>query len=250
MKLRLLAASVAATLALSSGAVLAQSAPAKPAAKPATAAPAPSAAPAASDKATLGYALGYDMARDLAERNVDLDLSALNRGVADGYAKRKPTMDPDKLQAAMVAFQKRMTDETRAAVDRASRENKTRSDAFMSANKAKPGVSVLPSGVQYKVIDTGTGAKPTAGSTVSVSYRGSITTGEEFANTYSENKAQPAEVKLSDFPIAGVREALMMMPVGSRWEVYVPADKAFGESLRPIGPSQAVIFDIKLVGIK
>ena len=240
MKLRLLAATLAA-VALSSSAVLAQSATPAPAAS----------APAASDKTTLSYAIGYDMARDLAERKVDLDMTTLIRGIQEGYAKKAPTMPGDKLAASLGAFQKRMAEQERAEFERVSRENKTKSDAFLAANRSKPGVTVLPSGVQYKIIDPGTGAKPTTASTVSVHLRGSISTGQEFANTYSTANAQPASFKVSEFPIAGVKEAILMMPVGSRWEVYIPAAKAYGNDPRsPIGPGQAVVFDIKLVSTK
>ena len=237
MKLRLLAAATA-VLILGSGAAMAQTA-------------APAAAPGPSDKALLSYAIGYDMARDLAERKVDLDMATLIRGVQEGYAKKAPTMPGDKLAAALTAFQKRMVEQERANFDRLSRENKSKSDAFMAANKAKPGVVTLPSGVQYRVIEPGTGAKPTSASTVQVHLRGSVSTGQEFANTYSTANAQPATFKVSEFPLAGVKEAVMMMPVGSRWEVYIPADKAYGNDPRsPIGPAQAVVFDIKLVSAK
>jgi peptidylprolyl isomerase len=237
MKLRLLAAATA-VLILGSGAAMAQTA-------------APAAAPGPSDKALLSYAIGYDMARDLAERKVDLDMATLIRGVQEGYAKKAPTMPGDKLAAALTAFQKRMVEQERANFDRLSRENKSKSDAFMAANKAKPGVVSLPSGVQYRIIEPGTGAKPTSASTVQVHLRGSVSTGQEFANTYSTANAQPATFKVSEFPLAGVKEAVMMMPVGSRWEVYIPADKAYGNDPRsPIGPAQAVVFDIKLVSAK
>jgi peptidylprolyl isomerase len=239
MKLRLLAAAMA---VLVSGAALAQ-----------TAAPAPAAAPAA-DKTTLSYAIGYDMARDLAERKVDLDMATLDRGVQEGYAKKAPTMPGEKLAAALTAFQKRMVEQERANFDRLSRENKSKSDAFMAANKAKPGVVTLPSGVQYRVIEPGTGAKPTSASTVQVHLRGSVSTGQEFFNTYSTANAQPASFKMSEFPSilpAGLRDVLLMMPVGSRWEIYIPSDKAYGNDPRsPIGPAQAVVFDIKLVSAK
>ena len=237
MKLRLLAASMAA-FALSSGAVLAQSAT-----------PAPAAAPA--DKTTLSYAIGYDMGRDLAERKVDLDVNTMVRALQEGYSKKPPTMPGDKLAAALGAFQKKMAEQERANFERVSRENKAKSDAFLAANKAKPGVTVLPSGVQYRIIEPATGAKPTAASTVSGHLRGSISTGQEFANTYSTANAQPATFKLGEFPLAGVKEAILMMPVGSRWEVYIPADKAYGNDPRsPIGPGQAIVFDIKLVSSK
>lgn len=240
MKLRLLAATLA-VFAVSSGFAMAQTA--KPAAAPAAAAPA--------DKATLSYAIGYDMARDLAERKVDLDINTLIRAIQDGYAKKPPTMPGDKLAAALSQFQKKMAEQERAEFERVSRENKTKSDAFLAANRGKPGVVVLPSGVQYKVIDAGSGAKPTSASTVSVHLRGSISTGQEFANTYSSANAQPATFKVSEFPLAGLKEALLMMPIGARWEVYLPADKAYGNDPRsPIGPSQAVVFDVKLVSSK
>ncbi|KFN41318.1 FKBP-type peptidyl-prolyl cis-trans isomerase N-terminal domain-containing protein [Arenimonas oryziterrae] len=241
MKLRFLAATLAA-LALSSGAALAQTAPA---------AATPAAAPAASDKTTLSYAIGYDMARDLAERKVDLDINTLIRAVQDGYAKRPPTMPADKLGAALQAFQQKMAQQEKDQFDRITRENKAKSDAFLAANKAKTGVTTLASGVQYRIIESGTGAKPTAASTVQVHLRGSISTGQEFANTYSVANAQPASFKVSDFPLKGIKEALLMMPVGSRWEVFLPSDQAYGNDPRsPIGPAQAVVFDIKLVGSK
>ena len=238
MKLRLLAAAMA-VFAAGSGAVLAQSA-----------APAPAAA-APADKTTLSYAIGYDMARDLAERKVDLDLATLIKGINEGYAKKPPSMPGDKLQAALSGFQKKMAEQERANFDKLTRENKGKSDAFMAANKSKPGVTVLPSGVQYRVIEPGNGAKPTANSTVQVHLRGSVSTGQEFANTYSTANAQPASFKVNEFPLAGVKEAIVMMPVGSRWEVYIPADKAYGNDPRsPIGPAQAIVFDIKLIGSK
>jgi peptidylprolyl isomerase len=239
MKLRLLAAAMA---VLVSGAALAQ-----------TAAPAPAAAAAApaTDKNTLSYAIGYDMARDLAERKVDLDMSKLMLGINEGYAKKPPSMPGDKLAAALSSFQKRMADQEKANFDKLVRDNKAKSDAFIAANKSKPGVVTLPSGVQYRIIEPGTGPKPTANSTVTAHLRGSISTGQEFANTYQSPNAQPATFKVGEFPIAGVREALMMMPMGSRWEIYVPADQAYANDPRsPIGPAQAVVFDIKLISVK
>jgi len=238
MKLRLLAAAMAVFAV--TGAAQAQTAPA--------AAPAAS---ATTDKATLSYAIGYDMARDLAERKVDLDMPTLIRAINDGYAKKDPAMPGEKLAAALSGFQKKMADQEKANFDKLVRENKAKSDAFIAANKAKPGVVSLPSGVQYRIIEPGTGPKPTANSTVSAHLRGSISTGQEFANTYSTANAQPASFKVSEFPLDGVKEAIQLMPVGSRWEVYIPANKAYGDNPRsPIGPAQAVVFDIKLISSK
>jgi FKBP-type peptidyl-prolyl cis-trans isomerase len=245
MKLRLLAAAMA-VLAVGSGAAQAQTA-----AAPAAPAAAPAAPSAATDKATLSYAIGYDMARDLAERKVDLDMTKLMLGISEGYAKKPPSMPGDKLAAALSSFQKKMADQEKANFDQLVRANKSKSDAFIAANKTKPGVVTLPSGVQYRIIEPGTGAKPTANSTVTAHLRGSISTGQEFANTYSTANAQPASFKVSEFPLDGVKEVIQMMPVGSRWEVYIPANKAYGDNPRsPIGPAQAVVFDIKLLSSK
>lgn len=245
MKLRLLAATLAA-FALSSGAALAQSAAAA------------SAAP--NDKTTLSYAIGYDMARELAERNVDLDVSTIVRGVQDGYAKKTPTIAGEKLQASLAAFQKKMADQERANFERLARENKTKSDAFLASNRAKAGVTVMPSGVQYRVIEVGKGPKPTSASTVTVHLIGSVSDGRQFANTTVGAPAQngkpasapePATFKLGEFPLAGLREAILQMPIGSHWEIAIPAEKAYGNDPRsPVGPGQALAFDVRLLSSK
>ena len=199
----------------------------------------------------LSYAIGYDMARELADRNVALDINTVVRAVQDGYAKRPPTMPADKLEATLQQFQRSMAEQARADFDRQTRDNKAKSDVFLTSNRTKPGINMLAGGLQYRVIEPGTGAKPTVANTVEVHLRGSISTGQEFANTYSTPGAQPASFKLGDFPLVGVREALLLMPMGSRWEIFLPPEKAYGNDPRsPIGPGQAIVFDIKLVNVK
>ncbi len=240
MKLRPLAAALA-VFALSAGTVFAQ------AAAPAAA---QAAAPAA-DKPALSYAIGYDLGRDLAERKVDVDINAVIRAIQDGYAKRNPTVSDEVMKGQLQGLQMRMAEQARAEFERVARENKSKSDAFLAANRAKPGVTTLPSGVQYRVIEPGTGVKPTVASTIEMHYRGSVSTGQEFANTYASASPTPASFKLGDFPIAGVREVLATMPSGSRWEIFLPAEKGFGNDPRsPVGPGQALVFDIKLVSVK
>lgn len=264
MKLRLLAAALA-TFALSAGAAIAQTTPAKPAAtparpattqaRPATTATKPATKPATtvSDRAALSYAIGYQMARDLAERKVDLELANLVKGVQDGHAKKEPSMPAERLGAALQQFTAKMAEEERkerAEFDRIGRENKTAADAFLATNRAKPGVTVLPSGVQYRVIEAGSGPKPTANSTVTLHLRGSMINGQEFASTYRGDAKAPS-FKVSELPLPGMKDAVMMMPVGSRWELFIPADQAYGNSPRsPVGPGNAVIFDVKLVSMQ
>ncbi len=238
MKLRLLAA-VSAALALSSGFAVAQ-----------TAAPSASApASTATNRTTLGYALGYRLARGLAENKVDVDVAALVRGTQDGYAKKEPTVPMEQLRTTLENFSRKMAEQEKAEFDKVARENKTKSDAFMAANKSKPGVVSLPDGVQYRVIDAGSGAKPTSASTVSMSLRSSLSTGQSLGDSNGE----AVSVKISELPpeLAGVKEVLVLMPTGSRYEIYVPASKAYGDSPRsPIGPNQALVFEVRLVSVK
>ena len=242
MKLRLLAASLAA-LGLSAGIALAQTAPA----------PAPQSQPAPPpvNKPVLSYAIGYDLGKDLAQQGVDVDINAVIRALQDGFSKKAPAHPQAQLDAQLTGLQQRMIAKARGEFEAMARENKTKSDAFLAANRAKPGVTALPSGIQYRVIEPGAGAKPTNASTVQMHYRGSVSSGQEFANTYAQQNPTPASFKLSEFPIAGVREALLLMPTGSRWEIFLPAEKAFGNDPRsPVGPGQALVFDIKLVSAK
>jgi peptidylprolyl isomerase len=237
MKLRSLAAALTA-FALSSGIALAQTAPSSSS----------TSTPAANDKTLVSYGVGYQMARDLADNNADLDVNTLVRGIQDGYAKRPPAMPEDKLAAAVGNFQTEMAKQLRAKFEKALHDNKARSDAFLAANRAKPGVVVLPSGVQYRVIEPGSGVKPTLNSTVDIHVLGTISTGQPFLSTLQNQ--HPLTVKVTDTPI-GLREALVMMPIGSRWEVYLPSDKAYGDGpSAEIGPGQAVIFDVKLLNVK
>ncbi|KFN45200.1 hypothetical protein N790_10215 [Arenimonas malthae CC-JY-1] len=239
MKLRLLAACLAA-FGLSAGVALAQSAP-----------PANQPAPPPANKPVLSYAIGYDLGKDLADQKVDVDINAVIKALQDGYAKRAPAHSQDQMDGQLAGLQQRMVAQARAEFERVANENKAKSDAFLAANRSKPGITTLPSGIQYRVIETGTGAKPTAASTVQMHYRGSVSTGQEFANTYAQQNPTPASFKVGEFPIRGVQEVLALMPAGSRWEVFLPSDKAFGNDPRsPVGPGQALVFDIKLVAVQ
>ena len=239
MKLRLLAACLAA-FGLSAGVALAQSAPA-----------ANQPAPPPANKPVLSYAIGYDLGKDLADQKVDVDINQVIKALQDGFAKRAPAHPQDQMDGQLAGLQQRMVAQARAEFERVANENKAKSDAFLAANRGKPGITVLPSGIQYRVIETGSGAKPTPASTVTMHYRGSVSTGQEFANTYAQQNPTPASFKVSEFPIRGVQEVLVLMPAGSRWEVFLPSDKAFGNDPRsPVGPGQALVFDIKLEGVQ
>lgn len=236
MKLRLLSASLLA-LTLAAGSATAQTSPAP-------------------DKNALSYALGYDLGRNLSESGEAIDLATVQKALQEGYAKKEPTVPVAQLRTAVEAMQKRQMEKAKTAFDKASAENKTKSDAFLAQNKAKAGVQTLPSGVQYRVVETGNGAKPTQASQVTLQYKGTLSDGRTFVDTFSPAQGQttppaPTPMKLSEIPLVGLRDALVQMPAGSRWEVVIPADKAYGNTPQsPIGPNQAVVFDVKLVSVK
>jgi FKBP-type peptidyl-prolyl cis-trans isomerase len=201
-----------------------------------------------SEKGKLSYAIGYQIGNDFTERKLDVDLATVIKAIQDGYAKRDPAVPGEQMAAALDAMQKKLLDEAKAEFDKVAGENKRKSDAFLAQNRAKTGVQTLSSGIQYRVIETGTGAKPTAASEVKIHFRGSLSTGQEFASTYQGNEA--VTIKVGEAPLPGLRQVLPMMTQGSRWEVFMPSEQAYGDSVRPIGPNQAVVFDVKLVEVK
>ncbi|MEI2455874.1 FKBP-type peptidyl-prolyl cis-trans isomerase N-terminal domain-containing protein [Lysobacter firmicutimachus] len=228
MKLRLIAAAVAA-LALTAGNAVAQD--------------------TSTEKGKLSYALGYDLGRNAVESGEQVDVNTIVKGLQDGYAKKQPSVPVDQLRTAVQNMQKRQQDKAKAEWDKAAAENKTKSDAFINANKSKAGVKALPSGVQYRVIENGTGAKPTQASTVALEVAGPFPFGERPAQARPANSI-PA-IKVSEIEMAAMREVLLQMPTGSKWEVTLPADKAYGADPRtPFPPNVAVQFEIKLVSVK
>ena len=236
MKLRLLAASLAA-LTLVAGSAFAQTTPAP-------------------NKNDLSYALGYDLGRNLMESGEAIDVNTVIKALQEGYGKKEPTVAVTQLRTAVEAMQKRQMEKAKAAFDKASAENKTKSDAFLAQNKAKAGVQSLPGGVQYRVLEAGSGAKPNQASEVTLQYKGALTDGRVFVDTFSPQPGQttapaPMAIKVSEIPLVGLRDALLQMPAGARWEVVLPADKAYGNTPQsPVGPNQAVVFDVKLISSK
>lgn len=228
MKLRLIAAAVAA-LALTAGNAVAQD--------------------TSTEKGKLSYALGYDLGRNAIESGEQVDVNTIIKGLQDGYAKKQPAVPVDQLRTAVQNMQQRQQTRAKAEWDKAAATNKTKSDGFIAQNKAKAGVKVLPSGVQYRVIETGTGAKPTQANTVQLEVAGPYAWGERPA------QARPAQsipaIKVSEIEMAAMREALLQMPAGSKWEITLPPEKAYGADPRtPFPPNVAVQFEVKLVSVK
>ncbi len=208
-----------------------------------------------SEKGKLSYYFGYDMGNNLAEltaRGEQLDINAIVKGVQDAYAKQKPAITAEQLKPAIEAFQKReqaRAQQAKAEYDKAAAENKTKSDQFIASYKGQQGVKTLPNGVAYKVLENGTGAKPTQASTVALEVSGPFPMGQR---PQSANPPQSIpSIKVSAVEMAAMREVLLQMPAGSKWEVALPPDKAYGADPRTgFPPNVAVVFEIKLISVK
>lgn len=184
--------------------------------------------------------MGMSLGTKLHQSGLTLDARLVERGLQDAQSGAKTAMTPEEAQSAVQQFQR----DTQQDLDA---KNRKAGAAFLMANKMKPGVVTLASGLEYKILTEGTGPKPTAGDTVTCNYRGTLIDGTEFDSSYK--RGQPAS-----FPVSGVikgwTEALQLMPVGSKWELFIPADLAYGDQGRPgIAPGDTLIFEVELLSI-
>ncbi|MGN6191006.1 MAG: FKBP-type peptidyl-prolyl cis-trans isomerase [Rhodanobacteraceae bacterium] len=209
--------------------------------------PKSSAAPVA-NRAELSYALGYEAGLDLGRRTLDVDIATVLRGVQDGYSRKHPEYSPQVMQQVILAMQRKMVAEARAAYEKLATTNLKKARAFFADNGKKQGVVTLPSGVQYKVLDGGKGDKsPSLDSEVTLQYRGEFLDGTVFDNT--EDRGKPVVFPVNQM-IPGWREIITRMHVGDHWQVFIPPDQAYGIRGSPprIGPNEALVFDIHLLG--
>ena len=237
----------------SSPATPAASAPAKapaPAAKkPATAAKTAAPLTLKTQKEKFSYALGMKMGANLHKQSVPVDAAIFSRGMRDGLTGGKTLLTDEEAQAAITAVQKEFQQKQQEKMQQAAESNKKEGQDFLAANKGKPGVVTLPSGLQYKVEKEGTGPKPTASDSVVCNYRGTLINGTEFDSSYK--RGQPAT-----FPVSGVikgwTEALQLMPVGSKWQLFVPSDLAYGDhgAGADIGPGATLMFEVEVLSIQ
>jgi FKBP-type peptidyl-prolyl cis-trans isomerase len=201
-----------------------------------------------SQKEKVSYTIGQDIGGTLKKQTVEVDLEVLAKGIKDAYTGSKPLLTEAQVKETMELFQKEMMAKQEAMVKKAGEESAKAGEAFLSGNRGKEGVVTLPSGLQYKIIKAGTGKIPTAGDTVSAHYRGTLVDGKEFDSSY--RRGEPNSFGVSEV-IPAWQEALQLMPVGSKWQLYVPAKLGYGErGSGPIPPNSTLIFDIELVAIK
>lgn len=200
-------------------------------------------------KDKVSYAIGLNIGKSFRKDSVDVNSLIFARGVKDAITGAKPLLTDDELKAALTELQaelkKRQDDASRVAGE----TNQKAGETFLAENKTKDGVVVLPSGLQYKIITAGTGPKPAETDSVVCNYRGTLLDGTEFDSSFK--RGQPAT-----FPVNGVikgwTEALQLMPVGSKWQIFVPADLAYGArgAGGEIGPNATLVFEVELISIQ
>jgi FKBP-type peptidyl-prolyl cis-trans isomerase len=220
------------------------------------ASPTPTAPPAAtpnpnfkSDKERQSYAVGMNIGESLHRQPVDLDTNALMQGLKDSMSGGKMLLTEDEAKTALTELTQQVRAKQEEKVKQAADNNKKEGEAFLAANKTKPGVVTTPSGLQYKILTEGKGPKPTAADKVSCNYKGTLINGTEFDSSYK--RGQPAIFPVGQV-IKGWTEALQLMPVGSKWQLFIPADLAYGDrgAGSDIGPGATLIFEVELLSIE
>jgi len=195
------------------------------------------------------YSFGVDVASRLKQQGIELDVNALNRGITDAYNGNELALNDEDRLAAKTTFQTELLDSLAKKQADAAENNIAAGKAFLEANGKKPGVITTDSGLQYKILTTGDGKQPKDTDTVTTHYKGTLIDGREFDSSYKRDK--PAS-----FPVKGVikgwTEALQLMHVGDKWQLFVPSELAYGATKRSelIEANSTLLFEIELLGIK
>jgi len=230
-------------------------APAKTPDKTAVAAPATNTQPSMVLKTPMdmmSYSFGVETAKNIKKQQIEINPDAVYQGMKDAMAGNKFLMDDEQLSQNYAMFQSMVRANMIQGRMNIGQNNQKKGMIFLAENKTKEGVVTLPSGLQYKILKEGTGPKPKDTDTIQCYYRGTLIDGTEFdSSSHSNNEGFPATVSLSSC-IAGWREAIPLMPVGSKWQLFIPSDLAYGPraSGRYIGPNATLIFEVELVAIK
>jgi len=200
------------------------------------------------DAQKLGYIIGMDIGKSLKQQGAEIDLDSLFEAVRATYNGEPLAMTPEEATSIREEFIAQRRSEAEAERESQAAANATAGDKFLLENRNKEGVVLTDSGLQYKVVEMGDGAKPAATDTVTVHYRGTLLSGEEFDSSYSRN--QPMTFQL-DQVIPGWTEGLQLMPVGSKFMFYIPPNLAYGPNGGgPIGPNATLVFEVELLGIE
>lgn len=203
--------------------------------------------PLETPKDKVSYAIGLDIGKNLKAQDIEADPANIARGIKDALSDAKPLLTDEQIREIFATFQAELQAKRGERMKVEGEKNLKDGAAFLEANKAKEGVKTLPSGLQYKEITAGTGATPKATDNVTTHYKGTLIDGTEFDSSYK--RGEPAT-----FPVNGVikgwTEALQLMKEGGKWQLFIPAELAYGEQGRPgIPPNAVLLFDIELVKV-
>ena len=200
------------------------------------------------EKDKQSYAIGLSVGKGLHRDAIDVEPKFMLQGIEDALANGKVLLTDDQIKTVMTDLQTQVRQKQEEKRLAAAESNKKDGAAFLAANATKEGVVTLPSGLQYKVLVAGTGPKPAATDSVVCNYRGTLLDGTEFDSSYKRGQT-------ATFPVTGVikgwTEALQLMPTGSKWQLFIPSDLAYGERGRePIQPNATLLFELELVSIQ
>lgn len=201
-------------------------------------------------KEKASYAIGMEMGNSLKKNGVDINPDLLTKGIKDVLTGQKTQLTDQAAGSILTDLQKEMQAKRQEKMKALGEKNKIEGEAFLAENMKKEGVKTLPSGLQYKVITEGKGKSPSATDTVTVQYTGRLVDGTEFDSSYKRGQAATFAV---NGVIKGWTEALQLMKEGSKWQLYLPSNLAYGEagtSGGPIGPNAVLIFDVELVSLQ
>ena len=202
----------------------------------------------ATQKDKVSYGIGVGVAKTLKAQGIDVNLDLVVKGLRDALSGQKLAMSDEEINSTMSALQQEVNQKQMQERAKLADDNKKAGDAFLVDNGKRDGVVTLPSGLQYKVVKAADGKKPTDADTVSCNYKGTLIDGTEFDKSQA---GQPATFQVGGV-ISGFREGLKLMPVGSTWQFFIPANLAYGErgAGNVIGPNTTLVFEVELVSIK
>jgi len=201
------------------------------------------------EKDKVSYSIGLDIGNTFKKQKMDINTDVLMAGIKDAQSGAKPLLSEEQVKETMTAFSKSMVEKQTAAAKEAAEKNAAEGEKFLAENKAKEGVKTTPSGLQYKVLREGSGASPKETDTVVTQYRGTLINGTEFDSSYKRNEPTTFPVNRV---IKGWTEALQMMKPGAKYQLFIPANLAYGErgAGQDIGPNETLIFEIELLSVK
>jgi len=205
--------------------------------------------PLNTDTDKISYSIGIDIGQSLTEQNIQINLKALTLGIEDAMQNKPLQLSKEELEAALLKLQAQMLEKKNEAMSQVAQSNIEQAREFLADNKTKSGIHTLDNGLQYRIIKSGEGPQPTRDDSVTTHYRGKLLDGSEFDSSYA--RGEPVQ-----FPVTGVipgwQEALVRMQPGAKWELFVPAELAYGERGvgNLIGPNAMLIFEIELLNIQ